>query len=89
MPRGKAFFNYQSGIAEMNLKIFAVWGVWDTILTTILVFVFWLTTKVYGNTNKAIFIAGTTVWIGVFVIFIKKYFSPVQLILNTSVILHR
>ena len=69
MPRVKAFFNYQSGIAEMDLKIFAVWGVWDTILTTILVFVFWLTAKAYGNTNKAIFIAGTTVWIGVFVIF--------------------
>lgn len=69
MPRTKSFFNHQSGIAEMNLGIFAIWGIWDTLLTAILVFVFWLTTQSFGNTTKAIFIGGTTVWASVFVIF--------------------
>jgi energy-coupling factor transporter transmembrane protein EcfT len=69
MQRTKSFFPNRNNIAEMDLKIFAIWGIWDTILTAIIVYIFWLYSKIYGNTNRSVFISGTVVWIAVFVIF--------------------
>ncbi len=69
MPRMKSFFKNQSGIAEMNLGIFSIWGFWDTLLTSVLVFIFWLYSKSFGNNNKSVLISGTIVWVSIFVIF--------------------
>ena len=69
MDRTKAFFPNKEGIAEMNLSIFSIWGIWDTILTGILVFIFWLYTNTYGNNNRSVIVSATIVWIAVFVIF--------------------
>ncbi len=69
MPRTKLFFQEKPGIAEMNWGIFAIWGFWDTLLTVVLVFVFWLYAKSFGNTNRSAMISGTLVWAAVFVIF--------------------
>ena len=69
MPRVRSFFDGKSGVAEMNLGVFSIWGVWDTILTAILVFFFWLYAKSFGNNRRSIFISGTLVWLAVFVIF--------------------
>ena len=69
MDRTKAFFPNKEGVAEMNISIFSIWGVWDTILTGILVFIFWLYANTYGNNNRSVIVSGTIVWIAVFVIF--------------------
>lgn len=69
IPRVKSFFGNQSGIAEMDLGIFSIWGFWDTLLTAVLVFIFWLYAKSFGNNNKSILVSGILVWLSVFVIF--------------------
>ncbi len=69
MPRVKSFFDNQQGIAEMDFGIFAIWGFWDTILTSVLVFVIWFYSGVFGNSNRSTLISGTIVWVAVFVIF--------------------
>lgn len=68
-PRTKAFFKERTDIAAMDFEIFSIWGFWDTLLTAILVLVFWLYAKSYGNNQKSILVAGTIVWAAVFVIF--------------------
>ena len=68
-PRVKSFFNNKLGVTEMNSMIFAIWVFWDTLLTAVLVFAFWLYSRVFGNSNRSILISGTIVWLAVFVIF--------------------
>ncbi len=69
MPRVKLFFDNKLGIVDMDFTIFAIWGFWDTILTGILVFVFWLYSEVFGNSNRSVLISSTIVWIAIFVVF--------------------
>ncbi|WP_271783171.1 hypothetical protein [Aquimarina algiphila] len=69
MSRIKSFFENKAGIAEMDVGIFSIWGLWDTLLTAVLVFTFWLYTQTFENTLKSVLIAGTIVWLAVFVIF--------------------
>ena len=69
VPKMKSFFDNKEGVVGMNLKIFAIWGFWDTLLTAILVFIFWLYSRTFGNSLSSIFTASTLVWLSVFVIF--------------------
>lgn len=69
MSRVQTFFDGKEGIATMDIGIFSIWGVWDTLLTAIMVFVFWLYSKVFGNKRSSVLISGTVVWLAVFVIF--------------------
>lgn len=69
MPKTRDFFNNKSGIAEMDWGIFAIWGLWDTLLTSILVYIFWLYAQKYGNNTRSIFTTGVIVWASIFVIF--------------------
>jgi len=69
MPRVKSFFDDKDGVADMDLGIFAIWGLWDTLLTGVLVFVFWLYSRIFGGSNRSVLSSGTIVWVAVFVIF--------------------
>lgn len=69
MPRVKSFFNNKEGVADIDLGIFATWGLWDTLLTGVLVFIFWLYSRIFGNSNRSVLISGTIVWLAIFVIF--------------------
>ncbi len=69
IPRIKSYFPNKLGIADMDLKIFAIWGFWDTILTASLVFIYWLYSRVFGNSNRSVLISGTFTWLVIFVIF--------------------
>ncbi len=62
-PRMEAFFDGRItliGPDQFSLGVALVWGVWDTLLTAILVFIFWLSAQVFGNNLKSIVISGTT-----------------------------
>lgn len=69
MPKVKSFFENRTGVADMDWGIFTIWGLWDTLLTSVLVFVFWLYAKSYGFNLKSALVSGTIVWSSVFVIF--------------------
>ena len=56
-------------IADMNFVIFAIWGVWDTLLTGLFVFLFWLCSQAFGNNNRTILISGLVSWCFFFVLF--------------------
>ena len=56
-------------VANMTLPIFLIWGVWGTLLTGLIVFLFWLCAQAFGNTRKTIFISGTISWCFFFVLF--------------------
>jgi hypothetical protein len=58
-PRMKSFFEGKMVIGEMAVKNVLIWTFWDMLLTTILVFIFWLCAKAFGNNNKSIFISAT------------------------------
>ena len=56
-------------VAEMNATIFSIWGLWDTILTAVLVFVVWLYAQTFGNNKRSVLKSSTVVWISIFVVF--------------------
>lgn len=68
MPRVKNYWNGMEGIAEMDLVIFSIWGVWDTLLTGFLVIIFWLYSRVFGNNNRSVMVSATIAW-ALFVLF--------------------
>lgn len=58
-PRMLAFFGDRIVIGQMELSNMLIWGLWDTILTAVLVFIFWLCAIAFGNNMKSIIISGT------------------------------
>lgn len=56
-PRMKAFFENKMVIGEMEISNALIWGLWDTILAAVLVFIFWLTANTFGNNLKSILIS--------------------------------
>jgi len=46
-------------IGPMEISNALIWGLWDTILTVVLVYIFWTTAKAFGNNFKSIFISAT------------------------------
>lgn len=69
MPQVKAYWNNLEHIADMNWFIFSIWGLWDTLLTAMLVFLFWLYSRVFGNNNRSVFVVGTLAWLFFFVLY--------------------
>jgi len=68
-PRMKAFFGDRIEIGQMEISNALIWGLWDTILTAVLVFIFWLCLQVFGNNFKSILISATvtcTATLGIF-----------------------
>ena len=63
---------YLSGVpnvADMNLAIFVIWGLWDTLLTALCVFLFWMCASVFGNNSKAVLLSGFISWCFFFLLF--------------------
>ncbi len=56
-------------VADMNITIFLIWGVWDTLLTGLFVFLFWLCSQVFGNNGKSIVITSLVSWCFFFLLF--------------------
>lgn len=69
MPHVKGYWNDVKHIADMNWIIFSIWGLWDTLLTAMVVFLFWLYSRLFGNTIRSIFAVGTLAWLFFFVLY--------------------
>jgi hypothetical protein len=53
----------------MNLGIFAIWGLWDTLLSALYVYLFWLCAQVFGNNIRSVLTSGFMSWCFFFVLF--------------------
>ena len=56
-------------VADMNMGIFLIWGAWDTLLTALFVFLFWVCAQVFGNNHRSVTISGLVSWCFFFVLF--------------------
>ena len=56
------------GVAPMNLGVFMIWGVWDTILVFCVTLLSWLFLERFGNSVRVAVAAGTFCWLAIFVI---------------------
>ena len=59
-PLMKEFFAGRIPIGAMEISNALIWGIWDTLLSATLVFIFWLCSVAFGNNLKSIIISGTT-----------------------------
>lgn len=69
MPETREYLQMVPNVAAMDLGIFAIWGLWDTLLTLSVVFTFWLVANAFGNHLRSVFLAGTAFWVFFFVLF--------------------
>lgn len=69
MPETRVFLAMVPNIAPMNWPVFLVWGAWDTLLTAMIVFMFWLVSQVFGNSLRSVLVAGIASWAFFFVLF--------------------
>lgn len=61
-PRMEAFFAGKVtliGANDMQISHALIWGVWDTMLTAVLVFLLWLCVQVFGNNKNSVLIAAS------------------------------
>ncbi|WP_299043265.1 hypothetical protein [uncultured Tateyamaria sp.] len=66
MPMMRDAFPEVPDIAPMNLPVFLIWGLWDTILVLAATFIPWLALRQFGGTTRTALIAGTGVWVTIF-----------------------
>jgi len=45
-----------------NVGTLLIWGAWDTLLTALYVFLFWLCAQVFGNNRKSVLLSGVVSW---------------------------
>lgn len=69
IPRVKSYWNHVESVADMNWAIFGIWGIWDTILTAMTVFLFWLYSQRFGNNRRSIVSSALLAWIFFFVLY--------------------
>jgi hypothetical protein len=68
MPIMRDTFPMLPDVAPMNVPVFLIWGVWDTILVFTATLVPWMAMKVFGASIARAILYGTAVWLAVFVI---------------------
>lgn len=68
MPLMREAFPQVSNIAPMNLPVFLIWAVWDTILILAVTGFSWLFLGVFGQGKWNALKAATLLWVSIFVI---------------------
>jgi hypothetical protein len=68
-PMMQEYLAMLPGAIPMNWIVFAIWGIWDTILTTLVVFIYWLVAQRFGNNLMSTVISATTSWALFFLLF--------------------
>ena len=75
MPMIRESLPQVAGVAPMNLPVFLVWGLWDTILVIAATLIPWLVLERFGPSIRNAVVAGLGVWTTVFVIFWLAQFN--------------
>lgn len=68
MPMMRAAFPQIEDVAPMNLAVFIIWGLWDTVLLFVVTGFVWIYLERFGNSLRNALIAGAFAWLGIFVI---------------------
>lgn len=68
MPMMREAFPLVPDVAPMNLPVFMIWSVWDTIVVLTATLLPWMAMKVFGASAMRALLYGTGVWMSVFVI---------------------
>ncbi|MEO9516819.1 MAG: hypothetical protein ABJH45_07860 [Paracoccaceae bacterium] len=68
MPMMRDTFPDIPGVAPMNITVFLIWGVWDTILVLAATLIPWICFDRFGSSLRHAMLVGTGVWATVFVI---------------------
>jgi len=68
-PEMHEYLSVVENVADMNWIIFIIWGLWDTLLTALYVFLFWICSHVFGNTLKSVLVSGIMSWCFFFLLF--------------------
>jgi len=66
MPMMRDAFSDVIDVAPMNLPVFLIWGLWDTILLTAVMGFVWFYLDRFGWTIPNALLAGTLVWLAIF-----------------------
>jgi hypothetical protein len=84
-PMMQEYLAMLPGAIPMNWIVFAIWGIWDTILTTLVVFIYWLVAQCFGNNLMSTIISATTSWALFFLLFwlgmVNMGLSPISVAL--------
>lgn len=75
MPMMRATLATVPGVAPMDLAVFLIWGVWDTLLVVMIVLFTWLYAQAFGASLRSAVIAGTLSWLFFFVLFWLALFN--------------
>lgn len=68
MPMMRETFPTVPDVAPMNLSVFLIWGVWDTILVVAATLLPWMAMQTFGASFARAILYGTGVWMTIFVI---------------------
>lgn len=68
MPMIREHLSVIPNVAPMDFGVFAVWGIWDTILIVSVTGFVWMFFDRYGESWKKAVTAGTLIWCAIFVI---------------------
>ena len=68
MPMMQEAFPQVTNIAPMNLPVFMIWGIWDTILLFAVTGFSWLYLQNFGQSMENALKAATLLWLAIFVI---------------------
>jgi len=68
MPMMREALPTLTNVAPMDLGVFAVWGVWDTILVFAVTGFVWMFFDRYGESWRKAVLAGSLIWCAIFVI---------------------
>jgi hypothetical protein len=69
MPRTREHLDAVPGVAPMDLAVFALWGVWDTILLAVALIIYELVSRVCGRGLGTAWRAGVLTWATLFLLF--------------------
>jgi len=58
-PMMETFYAGKLAVGPMAVSNALIWGIWDTILASTLVFIYWLCTQSFGHNLKSIIISAT------------------------------
>jgi hypothetical protein len=56
-------------VAPMNVTVFMIWGLWDTLLFAVVAVIAWLFHEKFGGGLRNTIAAGTLLWLTIFCIF--------------------